>query len=256
MRRKRRIKYSWIQPIGTSIGATAHGLNVRFRQVTAPAGFDSSTDQVYDTVAIDPVVLDRPADEVSITDEDVRMADQIGSDYILRRVVGKVWVEAQQLEAQVGETVPHDTYCTAGLFVARADHDNPNVPIGAGGAGASELIERFTSYSPLSTGAIKEPWIWRRTWKLSNVVNATTAGDQQAQGLNPRSNTGYGSVLDGPHIDAKTVRRIGQDDRLWMVSTWFSDLTFASVESDYSVFFSWDLRLLARLTKRRQRGTF
>lgn len=253
-RGRRRTKYSWVQPIGTSFSPGDDvACNHRFLTVAAGANFDQQTSGFLPTL-IQPVVLDEPVDQVSVTENrTIRLADQLGSDYILRRIVGKIGVFPQILSSGPPTLLTPETLIVGvGFFVARADQTSPAEPIGTQGTDAATQVERFMSYSPLATAAIKEPWIWRRTWILRNPGNNPT---NFQTGLD--SSLAGGSVVDGPHIDAKTVRRIGQDDRLFIAASFASlDDLLTNETTDYSVSVVYDCRYLVRLTKRRQKGTF
>lgn len=116
-----------------------------------------------------------------------------GSSYRLRRIVGKFWCDLWS--ANVGNVT-----CAKvgfGFIVGRAD------PNGA-------LQTDFQQVNPLFQDSADDPWIWRRTWLLS----PSGYGNNAPFGRFPQTNVAYGSVADGPHIDAKTARVIGPDERL------------------------------------------
>lgn len=70
------------------------------------------------------------------------------------------------------------------------------------------------SYNPLSRDAVRDPWIWRRVWMLSNGSQDTSDVIEEAFGQGPQTTAEYGSIQDGGHIDAKTARVIGPEERL------------------------------------------
>lgn len=164
-------------------------------------------------------------DEPSTLAADRSLSDYEGSAYRLRRVVGKIWVGVEQdLEPPVGS--PDVALATAGLIILRVD-DNGN-PL----QGAATPI-----YNPHIINSERDPWIWRRSWMLSNLL--TPPGGISPQARYPATNAGYGSVMDGPHVDAKTARSVKDEERLFLIvalmavngaeqatlnSRWFIDL--------------------------------
>lgn len=131
------------------------------------------------------------------------LADVYSSGYRLRRIVGKLFVSQRQSNAANGN-VPQ-VLVTAGLIVLRTDETG--VPLAG--------VAAFDTYSPAIIQNWADPWIWRRSWMFSDF-NEAIALDLA---LFPDTNAQYGSVMDGPHVDAKTARRIGLEERLFLVTT-------------------------------------
>jgi len=90
----------------------------------------------------------------------------------------------------------------AGFIILKVD-ENTGAPINP----------TANSYSPLDNNNLRDPWIWRRTWMLTNDFSNNLTEDYEF----PRSTTDYGSVLDGSHIDQKTARRVSDEERLFFV---------------------------------------
>lgn len=225
---KGRRRYTWFPVVGTgALDESQDNFNQRFfTQDIAPTGASS--------VDISPVVPDVPAegDEINV-DAPGQLVQAIGQEYVIERIVGKVFLSCQGRADDPPTTIfPKSLLVGAGFFVARAsDADaggGPNVPIGG-----VTLAERRENYSPLSEDAIREPWMWRRVWVLSTQrppviraglgsffgpVQTLLAGSGVTQvGGAPTTNIDYGSALDGPHFDIKSVRRVGNDERLYFV---------------------------------------
>lgn len=218
-------------------------------------------------MAISPVTFDVPreGDDLATTDPLITI---VGNEYFLKRIVGKLHAEVRGLcgPNNAGGTARCPAVLFgAGFFVARAADSavggGPNLPIGA-----ASLAEQIEHYSPLSEDTIREPWIWRRVWTLSNFAVAKTTGTAGVGGIAqlggenfPTSTSNYGSVADGPHIDAKTARRIRQDERLWFVvaaanwpeSTLNNDGDLSNDLRGYL-----DFRLLGAMRRARQRSAF
>lgn len=255
MRRRRRTKYQWLPNIGQA------GVNNQTEEDSAfiSAVFNGAiSDGGQTNLLIAPLIHDTPKE--GATDSGVigtPLAYLIGNDYILRRIVGKCFIsQGQRSTEAVNTSVIH----TVGIFIARADDEN--VGTGTNGpVGSSALVTALQDYGPQHLDVIREPWIWRRSWILS-VTSANPAVTIPPQPLGderyPGTTAGYGSVLDGPHIDAKTVRRVGQDNRLfvaWQARTFPINIG-GDVNENHSALMTLDLRLLGRLTKARQKGSF
>lgn len=148
------------------------------------------------------------ADPTKVTLRDIVQ----GNEWKLRRIVGKAFIS-------VGLTTPNDGFrplYQVGLgFIVCKTYDD--------GAPLTD----FNDVNPLSQESMEDPWIWRRTWLLSDA-NAATYGtfnnlNIASTAIIPNTwrfpvNTAlYGSVADGPHIDAKSQRRIHRSERLFGV---------------------------------------
>jgi hypothetical protein len=202
-----------------------------------------------DGPAINTLILPLTADDpVDPTDASTLSGGNVltlqNSEWFCERLVGKLFIGVSN-EVTAAPAV----LVGAGFFVARANDGESgggvNTPIGS-----ASLGERNSNYSPLHGDAIREPWMWRRTWVLGGPF-------VPAEGLsgNPSTNTFYGSVADGPHIDVKSVRRIRGDERLWFaIST--ASIVAGSTQLSASLRGYLDLRILGALRKPQNRGAF
>jgi len=155
-----------------------------------------------------PMVLDNQA---SATSPDfTTLADIESSGYRLRRIVGKLWIQYGQTPSVV-LIPPVQIIVTAGFIIRKA---NPATGFSlAASSGDADLL------NPGKIENTGDPWIWRRSWLLGNRLNVGT--DPNVDGP-PGTNFGTngGSVADGPHIDQKTARIVGPEERLFLdVST-------------------------------------
>jgi len=250
MRRRRSPKVTWLPTLGTTVGAdeveiNVSGLQSQFEVTKLP------TDVGY--LGIYPLTVDQPSGEDPA--EPVSLADAIGSEYFLRRIVGKLFINTF-VDGPIANGVTA-VAISAGFFVARSDYTTPGLPAGATMLGTNPSDgNTWASFSPLDSRCMREPWIWRRNWILS--VNGWDAGGTQPY---PSGNVNYGiSSLDGPHIDAKTRRRVSNDDRLYFAiagTAWPFD--FPEVDTEdlaVNVQFWLDYRLVGSLRKARNRGVF
>lgn len=240
--RRRRRRVHWFPTIGTTNGGiTGNNLSGRAFALNV-----NTTGLI--TTAITSLTFDQPKEEstTGLSLDNASLADMIGSGYLLRRVVGKMFAWYAPPVGQ--DIIPAFCLFGAGLFVARADAANPQSPIGFAGTGT---INDNQLYSPLSADVgDREPWLWRRTWLFHSKNEGVNAFDST-----PTSTMEYGSVADGPHIDQKTLRKVDNDNRLWLaVST-------AGIEelgeASGTCFGYFDYRLLGTLLPNlRQRGSF
>lgn len=162
-----------------------------------------------------PLTFDVSEDAVSAqADPDKRSLRDIvqGNEWRLRRLVGKAFIST--FGGVQGSTAFPAIDVALGFIVSRTFDD---------GAPATD----FNEVNPLSQDSMEDPWFWRRRWllhplgeygnrALQNQTTLDTTNDPRWWGF-PTSNVSYGSVADGPHIDAKTARVIHRSERLYGV---------------------------------------
>lgn len=151
-----------------------------------------------------PLVIDTPADGLFST-SDITLSDMFNSGYRLRRIVGKIWATVQQ----VAENTPRVIVVTAGIIVRRVDPADGTISLAAASAGAPSII------NPGQIENTPDPWIWRRSWLLANNLAASGGSIFSTLQL-PESNLEMGSVADGPHVDQRTARVVGPEERLFL----------------------------------------
>lgn len=211
MRRRRKTRYTWFPQLGDD-GSTEDLSTTQFGVLVT---HDTSGDPGEPTIV--PLLPDAPSEEAA-NDLSV-LTSVLTQEYILKRIVGKIHIasEPRSLLSLASNLQPTTVRYTAGIFVARADGGtNANNPVGATTAADARI-----NYGPANLSTTREPWIWRRSWILGvnyfNSFNQST--DFTTSGLALASfypfNNLHGSVADGPHVDAKTARRVGNDDRLF-----------------------------------------
>jgi len=242
--KRRRRRYTWLPTIGTAGAAAAD--NASGREFTLPVPATGLTN-----VITSELTFDEPSEGDFLDSSFNKLSEIIGSEWFLKRLVGKVFAGTAQ---GANENTTHDGVLLGiGFFVARAD-DRQGPAAAKGPIGSATLTERIENYNPIGEDCIREPWIWRRTWVLGGNLQAQHG---QTGFLNfPTSTSGYGSVADGGHIDAKTARRIGQDDRLWVAVGVMGLPIGQVVENDTDVDGYIDFRILGSLRKARGDGKF
>lgn len=151
-------------------------------------------------VAEIPLVIDAPKDPIPTSNNS--LSDIGSSGYRLRRIVGKIFAQTQQQ----AEDIPRTVIVTAGIIVRRVN-DGP--------ASLAFLTGNASTLSPGEIQNTEDPWIWRRSWLLSNLL--ATFGLLQPFTPGEATNFNHGpSALDGPHVDQKTARVISQEERLFL----------------------------------------
>lgn len=247
MRRRRRTKYTWLPTIG---GDTFPGPGDRdfvFNGITRQLSLPSSGGPT--TLDIFPVIADNVRDVVG--NEEGQLVDFVGSTLFLKRIVGKCHVWFQQSN-QNGDTQPA-AVISAGFFIAR-QHGDQSVGFFPVGLQDGDNVDDFDEYSPAGQPCIREPWIWRRTWILGNNLTQLPVTESANGAFFPATNASR-SVLDGPHIDAKTARRTQNDERLWFAWQAHS-LIGASTLSGTSVALHLDCRYLGAVRRQKNRSAF
>jgi len=256
VRKRRRTKYTWLPTIGTDLDITGAPDDVVAGQQITTVALDTGET----SIDIFPLTVDQPLEGTSLLNN-TTLGTVIGNEYVLKRIVGK-WHAAMQPK-RLANNDPSNwgaVMVCVGIFVARAQDADQNAdqPIGSATIG-----ERRQNYSPLHTDCIREPWVWRRTWVLTNPAfantqEALTAGTTLGStGIGYPTSTGlYGSVADGPHIDAKTVRRVKQDERLWVAIATLGFPLGGAVDQSSTVVHYFDFRLLGALRRARNSGAF
>lgn len=209
--RRRKPRVAWLpltdaHDIGNSGDLTGTVYNAFLVPFTGSTG---------DTQSVEiPIVLDA---QTSFSDPNSTLSDIESSGYRLRRIVGKIWVITDQSTA-VGlpPDAPGTVLVTAAFIIRQTDQETGQSLAG---------LTRNAFINPaliLETGA---PWIWRRSWFLGNrwaLNNVTLSGNVGFPNtpLNewPQNNfSNYaGGNSDGPHVDQKTARIVGPNERLFL----------------------------------------
>lgn len=264
MRRKRRkAKYTWL-PTEAISGETL-GTTQGFILDLATGVYELPRTGVL------PLVLDTPNTDLTVDPNDPRsLSDYIGSEYYLKRIVGKLHVQLTSSDesGNIDLSNMSPVWVKAGIYIARSgDAGNVNVP-----TGWSDNF--FDSFSPLSWRSQREPWIFQRSWVLgwgghmlgipfaaAQDWGPTDAFARNVQRLTayPSTNQAYNSVLDGPHIDIKTSRRIKTDERLFIGASaqWLPPGSIPTGSTQLTqVEFTYDFRVLGALRRARQSGSF
>jgi len=183
------------------------------------------------TVGEIPITIDSQDDPLDPT---TSLADLESSGYRLRRIVGKIWCRIGQNDG----AAQAPTFCvTAGLIIRRSDP--------ATGQSYALSAGLVANLAPIEITSYGDPWIWRRSWFLSNNL-APAIGPAPAANAD---NYSYGpSAVDGPHVDQKTARLVGPEERLFLdVSATLVDAGSNDAQTTNEVTVWCDLRVLASM---------
>lgn len=230
--RRRKQKFTWFPVLPTTFGSEGGGSNnVSWYKgdLLLTTGTDPGDGPNTDAIPILPDATEQVGEA-----ENQSLRDYVeGQDYILKRIVGKFNV----VLTQGREANNTDFIVGAGFAVlpVRDDDNNPALP--------------NPDYDPLQADNSTAPWIWRRTWVLSDTVGNPTAP------LGAQANWQYGSVMDGPHIDTKSARRITREQRLFLCVS-VANMGPFQLTNDVQLVYSYDVRVLGAMRKARNRSTF
>lgn len=172
------------------------------------------------------------------------LADIEDTGYRLRRIVGKIYI----FHSTAGNA-PQFTFVTAGLIIRRT---NPST--GGSLAVQASATQPFSQVAPGFTTNQMDPWIWRRTWLLGNRppgFSANALTDTQARAdldAAPARNFGDaypGGIAEGPHVDQKTARIVGPEERLFLDVS--ATVFTASAATSLTLGCAFELRVLASM---------
>lgn len=209
-----------------------------------------------------PLTFDQPVEQQQNLSNASKLSDFIGEGYVLQRIVGNVFVTVLQEPNNIGGAIgPGGCKVTCGMFVARADSANPEVPIGDDSFVDAEDIE---AYSPDDPDNVREPWLWRRTWLLGITGQQVTAVGTPlnpifATRALPPNNMAYPSGMTGPFVDSRVKRRVTGDNRLWftvVARNWPLGTTGDAGADDLTINGHIDFRIFGHLVKNTKQATF
>jgi len=245
--RRRRPRVVWLPTFGSIGGFNNEAGSHPVAGTDGTLNISKTEDITWDAFPITFDVGFDPEDETqagSLTGQSKSLQDLVsGNEYRLRRIVGKFFCAALADETDSPAALQAIADVAAGFMVVKCyDNGTP--------------ITDFDAVNPLRQASMEDPWIWRRRWLLNPYGNsldvgfglATDTRDSWGFMLYPQTTTGYGSVMDGPHIDQKTARVIHRHERLFFViaGRYYSNFLNSAV-ADLQLNYTLDVRLLASL---------
>lgn len=241
--RKRRPRVAWFPifgaaPITEATSNPAPGLE----QVFEVDNFVPNGDVVWDATALTFDISEGAF--AAQNDPNAKTLRDIiqGNEWRLRRIVGKAFIHVTS--GTQGATAGTLADVALGFIVVKTDDDgNPTTD--------------FSVVNPLAQDSMEDPWIWRRRWLLQpsglhypTVPNTGDLRNSYQYVQYPSTTAGYGSVMDGPHIDAKIGRRIHRSERLYSVLAarkWNPAIGTGTAVVDFRVTSLLDYRILGSL---------
>lgn len=245
--RRRKARFTWFPTLGTNYQSDAGANNIwqtTFRLGPLRPNLDNAIGPgtaANGAMEVFPVVPDftsEPSEQLGSTQ--VTLRDYVGgNEWLLKRLVGKIHIAVTPLSV---DNPPAWAACLvkAGFFVARNQDDNQ-----------AEIDLTDDEVDPFAADNVANPWIWQRSWMLNSPA---VAGIETF----PLSTGGYGSVLDGPHIDTKVARRIRREERLWFVLAvvGYDPANTVVLEHGLQVDGLMDLRVLGALRRQQNKSAF
>lgn len=192
----------------------------------------TGTVQGSEVTGVIPLVLDGQSDDP--LNPSTSLSDLESSSYRLRRIVGKIFIAARQ--AATGG--PPEAIVTAGMIVLRSDALT-GLPLDA----------NLQNYSLAEIANWDDPWIWRRSWVLRNILSSAAANTIFGSASTAMSTNfvQLGGNSDGPHVDQKTARIVGTEERLFLCVTAMAIDGGANAQDALDLEVLTDLRVLGSL---------
>lgn len=236
--RRRKPKVVWLPPTNAF---SVDPLNTSAWQI-ASLTFDGTAVGNIGAIEV-PIVLDgTQSDPLDATSS---LADIESSGYRLRRICGKIFIFL---------AVPDVQDVVTGMFGVSAGFIIRRTNVSTGGSLAVAADPTFESIDPAAIRNSSDPWIWRRDWLLNDGANeqgaAVALTNQAAQRIAnqlkaPGTNTSKAGYLhESAHVDQKTARIVGPEERLFLDVTATS--IFAAAEQTTMVLI-YQFRVLASM---------
>jgi len=231
MRKRRSPKVVWLpQTNANSIGANDSSAYQQFIVGVAGDPGDFAVGEI-------PLTIDQEGQD-PLSAGTVSLSDMFNSGYRLRRIVGKIFCLATEDPDLVNG--PASVLVTAGIIVRRI---NPQ-----SGQSLAFLTLDGEEASPGEIRNAGDPWVWRRSWQLNNIAAVGAATSFFAKtGITKNYGNQAGSVADGPHVDQKTARIVGPEERLFLTVSVTALTTGTDAQTATNVLILTDLRVLASM---------
>lgn len=203
MRRRTKKPVVWLpQDLNNRLGiapvvATDVGQNAHFIIAATGPALGNSPDAI-----VIPLVKDERGAGQEVVDTTASLADIENSSYRLRRIVGKIVVAVAQ-GVSTTDTDPTAYQITLGIIVLKVRQDG------------TPKDTALSQYRPERLDATMDPWIWRRSWCLSDRAPGGQGNNNIRFPISNVENYSGGNS-DGSHVDQKTARVVGPEERLFL----------------------------------------
>lgn len=260
--RRFRRRGTWLPLLGT---AGAGGENPPILPYTR-TDLSVPNDGTTFAVSVVPIIYDVPQEAPYGDPAAHGLSTIVGNEAIIDGIVGTIFV-ARDITTGTSPDVVNGPYAIdvwAGIFVARADNpEGIGVSLPAGWLAGPNDQHNF---NPGLVDTAREPWMWRRFWRLGllhgtvgstepfldPVVarNVMTLGNEA---MFPTANWYYANSETGCGVRVKTRRRIGNDDRLWLI---LAGKAADASDEPAAVSCYADIRIHGALRRARNKSTF
>lgn len=237
-RRKRKVV--WLPNVGTNYDTGQNnGSQSRFIESTFGITLGAGNLPTFEA----PLLLDNvPELEIGTTFatwQKQTLTEEQSFGYLLRRVVGKLIVAVTVPSGGNPAVLAPALWVTAGLIIRRVDETGVAVATGE-------------QVSPQALSQVPDPWIWQRTWLLGTggTAGPPSGGDANMTtllGTLSSTNLSEASALTGTHMDAKTMRRVGPEERLFLDVGYREYGSAQPTNGNYSAFVGFDYRALGSI---------
>lgn len=207
MRRRSKRRGLWLPVLGHVVTEGESEYHWAYARLSTQPLLDNAVPSAQDVISVVP---DFSIVEPTLSTEQTLHDQASGNAWKLRRIVGKLhlstWNTVDGEDPVDGAQWPN-VLVKAGFFISRAGDGNQTQP---------ELSAQESD--PLGAGNAMNPWIWQKSWILSNPAVSSSSSQQfRSRAQWPTNNTQWPSMYDGPHIDSKMQRFINKEHRLWFV---------------------------------------
>lgn len=243
-KRRKRAKYIWL-PSQWSFEDTGADTPTNAIPNALPVAVSGAPN-----ITFSPVLLDSTLEDTDVSNftspTNVTITDIVqANEYFLKRIVGNLWLA---LTPSDQSDMPA-ALIEAGLFVSRADDTNPETPMGA-------AASPFAGFDPAHPDTTREPWIWKKSWILSNQSTSSNSGYAWG-GVTNFGIYDPGLRGGGNTIDQKTARRVKSDERLWFaISTRCWPPQSNPYSTQLQLEYTREFRCLGQLRRATSRGVF
>lgn len=247
MRKRRGRRFTWFPTFGTDYNVQNQPA-VTTTEVFPIIEIGGVTGEVSNPITV-PLLQDRDI-EPDDPGSQITLRDRVeGKDYLLKRIVGKVWGGLSQDTNDAETVVVERVLLAAGIGVLPVNDE----------FGTPALEER--DINPLFADNSVSPWMWRRTWTLyNNLATPNVDGGPLYTGPTNISNVAAGT-FDAGHVDVKSARRVTREQRLYLTVAFqileTSDFGGApQIGKPARIHFGYDFRFLGAMRTAMNRSTF